>query len=672
MARVVVLGAGAMGLAAAHRALALGHDVTLLEAAPEPGGMAAHFDLGGLSIERFYHFVCKSDEPTFALMRELGIGDRMRWRPTSMGYFIGGALHPWGDPVSLLRFPHLGSVEKLRYGALMFLSTRRDSWEALEHTSARDWIERWCGKAVYDRLWRRLFDLKFYEYADNISAAWIWTRIQRVGRSRRSLLQEELGYIEGGSETLVHALVRAIEARGGAIRLGEPAAEIRTADGRVAGVETAGRRLPSGRRRDLDRADAASGAARPRPAGGGARGLRRIANIGVVCVVLKLRRSVTPHFWVNIVDPAMPVPGHHRVLQPARHRHGRDRRLRPLLHADDQPALGAAGRSLRRGEPRLHRPHQPGDRGGRPARLACRAPAARAAGLPAGLPGHDPARADLDRGPADRRHLLLLSGRSRHRGERAARGGDGGRRRRRDLREPAMSERARLLRFLLTGGASAAVAAVARWLLDLVLSYEAAVALSYLVGMTMAFVLARLFVFTPPEGARAAGWSEARGEYARFALVNAVAFAQVWIVSVGPRPAPLPGHRFPLARGHGRAPHRLGQPGLDELPRAQAFLVQGGAPAAPARENQAWRRPRAAPSAQRWSWRAPSAMRTRCSIGASSPIMPSPSEPSRREASNCQLLRIWTFCSWVRRGDDEPPHRGSRTGRPDHSEPARY
>ena len=42
---------------------------TLLEAAPEPGGMAAHFDLAGLSIERFYHFVCKSDQPTFELMR---------------------------------------------------------------------------------------------------------------------------------------------------------------------------------------------------------------------------------------------------------------------------------------------------------------------------------------------------------------------------------------------------------------------------------------------------------------------------------------------------------------------------------------------------------------------------------------------------------------------------
>ncbi len=85
MTRLVILGAGAMGLAAAHRALKEGLDVTVIEADRTPGGMAAHFDFGGVSLERFYHFICKSDLPTFELMADLGLSDRLRWVPTRMG-----------------------------------------------------------------------------------------------------------------------------------------------------------------------------------------------------------------------------------------------------------------------------------------------------------------------------------------------------------------------------------------------------------------------------------------------------------------------------------------------------------------------------------------------------------------------------------------------------------
>ena len=93
MAKIVVIGAGAMGLAVAYRAATLGHFVTVLEASKEPGGMAGHFDFDGLSLERFYHFVCRTDYPTFALLHELGIHDKLHWRATSMGLFNNGALH---------------------------------------------------------------------------------------------------------------------------------------------------------------------------------------------------------------------------------------------------------------------------------------------------------------------------------------------------------------------------------------------------------------------------------------------------------------------------------------------------------------------------------------------------------------------------------------------------
>jgi protoporphyrinogen oxidase len=195
-----------MGLATAHRAVTLGHEVDLIEADFKVGGMAAHFDFGGLSIERFYHFVCKTDQPTFDLMDELGIGDKMRWTPTSMGYYTHGKVHRWGDPIALLLYPHLNLIEKVRYGLQVFLATRAKNFDAIEDLTSRQWIERDAGTSVYRKMWKRLQDLKFYEFADHVSASWIATRIRRTGKSRRSLFQEELGYIDGGSEILVEAI----------------------------------------------------------------------------------------------------------------------------------------------------------------------------------------------------------------------------------------------------------------------------------------------------------------------------------------------------------------------------------------------------------------------------------------------------------------------------------
>ena len=308
MARVAVIGAGIMGLAAAFRALEQGHEVDIYEAAPEAGGMAAHFMLGDVSIERFYHFICKTDFPTFDLMAKLGLSNRMRWVQTSMGQFANKKLYRWGDPIALLRFPGLGLIDKIRYGLLMGICVNRKSWDALEHQDARSWIIRWCGQRTYALLWQKLFDCKFHEFAGEISAAWTWTRIRRIGKSRSSMMREQLGYIEGGSETLVNTLAAAITARGGRLHLGLPAERVLMGDGAVRGVQAGG---------EAHAADAVISTV-PTPLiericpdlGEAALArYRAIQNIGVVCVVLRLKRSVTPHFWVNLNDDAFDIPG---------------------------------------------------------------------------------------------------------------------------------------------------------------------------------------------------------------------------------------------------------------------------------------------------------------------------------------------------------------------------
>jgi protoporphyrinogen oxidase len=308
MARVAIIGAGAMGLAAAYQAVKAGHAVTVYERDEVAGGMAAHFDFGGLSLERYYHFICKADQPTFDLLSELGLQDKLRWVPTSMGYFFGNRLQEWGNPIALLKFKGLTLVEKSRYGMMMFLATQRRSAGRLEKFSSKKWIERWCGTALYEKLWRPLFDLKFHEYADNISAAWMWTRLKRVGTSRRSLMQEALAYLDGGSQTLIDGMVQAIERLGGSVILGASVQRVTVQDGRVRGVMVDGGEklhdavivtvptplipiiVP-----DLPAKERAQ--------------YLQIQNIGVACLIFKLRKSVSPYFWVNVADPAMAIPG---------------------------------------------------------------------------------------------------------------------------------------------------------------------------------------------------------------------------------------------------------------------------------------------------------------------------------------------------------------------------
>jgi protoporphyrinogen oxidase len=225
-----------------------------------------------------------------------------------MGFYFAGKLNPWGDPISLLSLPETSLMMKLRYGLFAFVCTRRKTWPSLETKSAKDWIIQWCGEAGYNQFWRSLLEFKFYEDADRISAAWIWTRIKRVGLSRKNIMQEEMGYIEGGSEMLVKALVNKIEEDGGTIHLGSPAVKVKVANGRVTGVETATAHHEAAAVISTMPIPLVPDMIPDLPESVKAR-YRAIKNIGICCVVLKLSQSVSPHFWINVEDEGIEIPG---------------------------------------------------------------------------------------------------------------------------------------------------------------------------------------------------------------------------------------------------------------------------------------------------------------------------------------------------------------------------
>ena len=308
--RIAVVGGGPMGLAVAYQLALEGAKPVLLEADDRLGGMAASFQFAGQTLERYYHFHCLSDQAFFELLEELGLADQLRWKQTCMGFFVDGRLYRWGSASSVLSFRRLPLLTRIRYllHAARCLSLRR--WQHLDGIRATDWLKRWLGPQGYALLWQKLFAYKFYEHSDTLSAAWIWSRIRRLGQSRR-WLKETLGYLEGGSQRWIDALEQRLRELGCDIQLSSPVQAIRSlGPGQGAVVQT-----PAGERQfDAVISTVPLPLVAPMLQAGGADPalVARYSDqlsVACACVVLQTRQPITGNFWTNINDERFAIPG---------------------------------------------------------------------------------------------------------------------------------------------------------------------------------------------------------------------------------------------------------------------------------------------------------------------------------------------------------------------------
>lgn len=306
--KIAVIGAGPMGLLCTYELLKRGFQVTLYERDDRIGGMSASFDLDGTKIERFYHFICATDYTLFDLLKELNLSHKLQWKDTRMGFYYEGKLYPWGDPVSLLKFPKLSLISKLRYGAHVAYTKSIKNWNKLDRTEATQWLKKWIGRKAYDVLWKSLFEWKFYEYQTSLSAAWLGARIQRVAKSRKSVFQEQLGYLEGGSDTLLYALQDRILELGGKIELNAQVQEITAENNKVTGIIINNTSQPCHSVISTIPLPYVANLVPALPTTFKNQ-IASIKNVGVACVVLKLKQPLSPYFWMNINDSAMEIPG---------------------------------------------------------------------------------------------------------------------------------------------------------------------------------------------------------------------------------------------------------------------------------------------------------------------------------------------------------------------------
>lgn len=307
---VVIVGGGFTGLTAAYVLTKQGHSVRVIESDSAAGGLAGTFQFSdGVKLEKFYHHWFNNDVYVPELVKELGMEGDVVTLPTRTGMYFNGRMWKLSTPMDLLRFTALSFVDRIRLGLLVFQVRRVKDWKTIEHLSIREWLESLCGKNVYRVVWEPLITSKFSIYAEAVNAVWMWKKLVLRGSTRNDKGSEELAYFKGGFGRLAEAMVKAIESAGGEVSIGD----------KVTGVSTEGNRLIALRTESgqvLGRqflftpsfpiiADIFEGAAESTWLAS----LRRVRYLGNMCLVLRLKYSLSETYWLNVNDPGFPFVG---------------------------------------------------------------------------------------------------------------------------------------------------------------------------------------------------------------------------------------------------------------------------------------------------------------------------------------------------------------------------
>lgn len=306
LCRVGIVGGGMLGMTLALRLTELGHEVTLIEAAPSPGGLVQSQTIGGYTWDRFYHVTLLSDQHLHGLLEELGLAPLLRWGTTRTGFYTDGQLRSLSNSLEFLTFPALSLTDKARLAATIVRASRLRDWRPLEQIPVEDWLRRWSGDRTFERIWLPLLKSKLGDNYRITSASFIWATIARMYAARRRGLKREMfGYVEGGYDRVLREFGQQLAMRGVRLQCGHPATMV-TDDGDGARV-----RLAGGAELEFDRVVLTVPCPRivalcPQLTAAEQARLGRVVYQGIVCASALLRRPLGGYYITNITEAGLP------------------------------------------------------------------------------------------------------------------------------------------------------------------------------------------------------------------------------------------------------------------------------------------------------------------------------------------------------------------------------
>jgi len=250
-----------------------------------------------------------SDLNTRKIIEEIGLEKDLRWVETKTGFYSGGKLYSMSNIIEFFKFPPINIIDKFRLGLTIFVASKIKNWQKLENILVADWLTRWSGKRVFEKIWLPLLKAKLGDNYKNTSAAFIWTTIQRMYAARKSGLKKEMfGYITGGYEKINQQFAEHLQGLGVTIRNNSAVSSIKKTTSEMLEVITDG----SAQNFDYVISTLSSYSSvmiANELTEDEKQKHKNIKYLGVICPSILLKKSISPFYVTNITDNWPPFTG---------------------------------------------------------------------------------------------------------------------------------------------------------------------------------------------------------------------------------------------------------------------------------------------------------------------------------------------------------------------------
>lgn len=286
------------------------------------GGMLATCKIDNNAyVDRVYRHIFPQNQALLSFIAKLGLTNEIVWRKNQTGIIIDSKPLPLNFFSDLSRIDNLSFIDKYKFIIFLLRSLLINNWREMDAISTRELVESNCGAEIWKKIFYPPLKAKFCNFADNISAAWFYKKLQQRVKCRTIRSGEKLGAFERSSKILVDCISEKIREKGGMIFTEARVERIKIKDLRFEGLSVNKKyysfdsliaTTPTPELVNLFPSDFPD-------AYDSIRSLKNIEHVHSLCTLIRLKKKLSKFYWLFVHDEQSPfflIVEHTNLIDP--------------------------------------------------------------------------------------------------------------------------------------------------------------------------------------------------------------------------------------------------------------------------------------------------------------------------------------------------------------------